>query len=333
MFTDLRAEQFEFSRRGVRWERIQLGEEQGMPGLSIAQAAGGAGPTVLVVGGTHGDEFEGQFAALELARALGSLTIHGRLLVVPFHNEAACRAGTRVSPIDGQDLNRLYGVDAPDGPTARVARFVEQHIMPEIDFLIDLHSGGDTHEFVLSSNLQAALGSDEHQAMLPPLLAFDAPYAIVFDEAGENAMPHRGTLEGAARGLGKAALSSEIGGGGRTTEQSLAVARRGLANLLHHIGVVRSSTATSWRESRSRVLTLSRPEEHLAAPAAGWFSPDVRLGTDVEAGQRIGSLVPEIDAFGPPIPVESATEGVVVALPARTRQAAGAQLAFVASVP
>ena len=74
--------------------------------------------------------------------------------------------------------------------------------------MIDIHSGGVAHEFVLSSNLQARLNSDEFEAMRDPLLAFDAPYAIVFDEVSATAeMPHTGTLEGHARSLGKKAIS------------------------------------------------------------------------------------------------------------------------------
>src|SRR5437867_403146 len=85
-----------------------------------------------------------------------------------------------------------------------------------------LVAGGRGHEFAPSGNLQATPGSPEYAAMLPALLAFDAPYAIVFDEVGGPGMPHTGTLEGLARTLGKRAISSELGGGGRATPDTLA---------------------------------------------------------------------------------------------------------------
>lgn len=320
--------------RDVARDRILIGDAEGAPVLEVAAAGRGSGPTILVVGGTHGDEFEGQVAALELVRALPDLTVTGRLLVLPFHHRAACRTGTRASPLDGRDLNRAYGLPGGpgEGPTADLARFVETRVLPEADVVIDLHSGGAAHRFVVSSNLQAAIGGEEQERMMPALLAFDAPYAITFDEAGEAAMPHAGTLEGAARAMGRAALSSELGGGGTLTMPSLAAARTGLVNLLHHFGVVRSTVATSWRESRSRRLTLSRPEEHLTTPVAGWFVPTVDLGDVVAAGDVVGHVAPDEDPFGDGVVVAADVSGVVVALAHPVRQGAGAVVAYVAAL-
>ena len=330
---DVRADDWAPARRGLAADRIALGVDPAGPVVEVATAAGGRGPTVLVVGGTHGDEFEGQVAALELAHALPDLGVAGRLVVVPFHHRAACRAGTRTSPLDGRDLNRAYGLPGGpgDGPTAAVARFVETRLLPEADVLIDLHSGGVGHRFVLSSNLQAAIGGEEEARMVPALLAFDAPFAITFDEVGEGSMPHAGTLEGAARAMGRDAISSEIGGGGGLTTASLAAARAGLVNLLHHFGVVRSPLAVPWRDSRSRRLTLSRPEEHVAAPAPGWFVPAVELGEAVRVGDVLGRVVRDEDPFGPPLDIPARTDGVVAALAHPVRQEAGAVVAFVAA--
>jgi N2-acetyl-L-2,4-diaminobutanoate deacetylase len=332
MWKTIRPADFDPTERGSGRQIVQLGETPDAPRLTIAQGGTGSGPRVLVCGGTHGDEFEGQIAALELARGLDALTIEGRVIVIPFHHEAACRAGSRLSPVDGKDLNRLYGIGADpwDGPSAEIAAFIETCVLPEIDIVIDLHSGGESHDFILSSNLQASLGSAEHRGMLPALLAFDAPYAIVFDEAGDHAMPHRGTLEGAARALGKQAISSELGGGGRTTPRSLAVARQGLINLLHHFGVVRSPLAMEWRESRSILLALDRPEQHLTAPASGWFAPAVTLGDAVTIGDKLGEIIVDDAPFDPPLPVLAETDGIVAALARSTRQTAGNTLVFVA---
>ena len=318
---------------GLSRDRVLIGDGPDAPVLEVAAAGQGRGPTILVVGGTHGDEFEGQVAALELARALPDLAVAGRLLVVPFHHRVACRAGTRASPVDGRDLNRAYGSagGSGTGPTADLARFVEDRLLPEADVVIDLHSGGAAHRFVVSSNLQATIGGPEQERMMPALLAFDAPFAITFDEAGDNAMPHAGTLEGAARALGRAALSTELGGGGTLTQASLAVARAGLVNLLHHFGVVRSPVATSWRESRSRRLTLSRPEEHLVTPMTGWFVPACEVGDAVRAGDAVGHMAPDEDPFAEPVAVVAAADGVVAALAHPVRQATGAVVAYVAA--
>lgn len=325
---------FDVSHPGARRWSVAIPDDRGGQRLTVFTAGDGAGPTLLVTGGVHGDEFEGQVAVLELARALPSLTINGRMIVVPFVNEAACRASQRTSPVDGRDLNRLFSVDRQNGaePSTQLARFVEERLLPGLDWLIDLHSGGRAHEFVLSSNLQASPGTAECEAMMPALLAFDAPYAIVFDEAGPHAMPHRGTLESAARARGTRALSSELGGAGRLTAPSLSVARQGLVNLLHHIGSVRSPRATDWRESRSRLLSLTRPDEHVAAGVDGWFCPTRVLGESVEPGDVIGYLMRDEDPFAEPAVIRSATDGIIVALAAKGRMTAQERVAYVASL-
>ena len=324
----LNSRDFELPSQGSARMTVALAQDES---LDLAVRVQGAGPRVLVVGGTHGDEFEGQIAALELARALPDLALRGTLIVMPLHNQRACRAGQRETPADGRDLNRAYGCPNDGGPTARIAEFVTQRLLPAVDLIIDLHSGGRQTGFVLSSNLQARPMSAEYADMRPLLMAFGAPYAITFDEAGADAMPHRGTLEGMAREKGIRALSSELGGTGGVTTASLGVARQGLINVLHHVGCVISPVAVGWQESRSVELSLTRPEEHLTAPEAGWFVPCVSLGENIRCGDPVGHVVPDDDPLARPIPVNALTDGVVAALlhPVRCRTAD--VLAFIAA--
>jgi predicted deacylase len=202
--------------------------------------------------------------------------------------------------------------------------------LPHIDWVIDLHSGGVEHEFVLSSNLQARLHSAEFETMLA-LLAFDAPYAIVFDEVSANEqMPHTGTLEGFARTLGRKAISSELGGAGRVTPASLGVAEHGVRSLLAHIGALRWPGAMRPEHSRSRLLFLGRPEHYVAAPATGRFAPAVALGDRVSNGDLLGRVAPLHDPLAQPVPVISSSDGIVVAVAQRRLQQSGNGLFYLA---
>ena len=67
----------------------------------------GEGPTALLTGGNHGDEYEGPIALFELARVLTTAEVTGRVIIVPAMNYPAFRTGTRTSPIDGGNLNRI----------------------------------------------------------------------------------------------------------------------------------------------------------------------------------------------------------------------------------
>jgi len=283
----------------------------------LVVARRGNGPSALVVGGTHGDEFEGQVAAMRLIDRLAAAPVSGTIIVVPQHNLPACRAGTRLSPLDGRNLNRIYPAKAGDGPSSAIATFMTEHILPASDTVIDIHSGGRKLEFVLSSNLQGRAGSPEVANDLPLLMAFDAPYAIVFDELGPDlAMPHTGTLEAAARAVGKRTLSSEIGGGGRLSPASIEAAENGLRNVLSYLGVLPDPTAVPPERSRSLLLQLGRPEHYVASPADGVLVPHVQLGAGIRADAAIGEIRTIDAASYRKVPIRAPTDGVVIAVAA-----------------
>ncbi|MCH2149974.1 MAG: succinylglutamate desuccinylase/aspartoacylase family protein, partial [Phycisphaerales bacterium] len=101
------------------------------------------GPTVLVIGGMHGNEPAGHRAARQIATWPVSV---GKLVVVPAANPPALAARTRRIPgleDDAGDLNRHFpivdGVVVPTGPVGpELWEFV---LSVEPDILIDLHEG------------------------------------------------------------------------------------------------------------------------------------------------------------------------------------------------
>jgi len=68
--------------------------------IPITVIKNGVGPTALLTGANHGDEYEGPIALMELAVTLKPEDIEGRVIIVPAMNYPAFRAGTRTSPID-----------------------------------------------------------------------------------------------------------------------------------------------------------------------------------------------------------------------------------------
>ena len=54
--------------------------------VPITVIAHGQSPTVLVLGGNHGDEYQGQIAAMKLARALRPEEVRGRIILIPSLN-------------------------------------------------------------------------------------------------------------------------------------------------------------------------------------------------------------------------------------------------------
>ena len=101
------------------------------------------GPTVLVIGGVHGDERAGHRAARQIATWP---VIRGRLVVVPAANPTALAERTRRIPgleEDEGDLNRHFkvveGKVVPSGPAAPALWTFIESIEPDV--MMDLHEG------------------------------------------------------------------------------------------------------------------------------------------------------------------------------------------------
>src|SRR5438093_659215 len=64
-------------------------------------------------------------------------------------------AKSRLSPeidLDGAgNLNRLFPGDPSGGPTAQIAYYIESELLPRVDFVLDLHSGGSSLTYLPST--------------------------------------------------------------------------------------------------------------------------------------------------------------------------------------
>jgi len=108
--------------------------------IPVAVVKRGDGPTALLTGGNHGDEYEGPIALFDLARRLRDEDVSGRVIIVPAMNYPAFRAATRTSPIDKGNLNRSFP-GRPDGtPTEKIADYFERTLLPMADVVLDFHS-------------------------------------------------------------------------------------------------------------------------------------------------------------------------------------------------
>lgn len=106
------------------------------------------GPTVLIVGGVHGDEPAGARAAEQIA---GWTPTRGTLIVVPRANGPALEAGTRRVPRaaaaagavgDERDLNRCFPRADDDAPKGGLPAAIWELVRElEPDYLLDLHEG------------------------------------------------------------------------------------------------------------------------------------------------------------------------------------------------
>ena len=114
--------------------------------VHIAQVANGDGPTVLVLAGNHGDEYEGQVAALRLLQWLQPEQVSGRVIVIPVLSVEASKANTRSWP-SGANFNRSFP-GRTDGPLdEQLSDFITRYLIAESEIVIDMHSGGRSSLF------------------------------------------------------------------------------------------------------------------------------------------------------------------------------------------
>lgn len=255
----------------------------GVVPVPIAVIKNGEGPTVILEGGNHGDEYEGPITLGELIRDLDPAEVSGRLIFIPAINQPAVQAAYRVSPIDGINLNRTFPGDPLGTTTRQIAAFVNDVLFPMGDVFIDLHSGGSSLDIIPSAVIEPGKTPERHAANVRAALAFGAPVTVVIDNRGD---PRTATAAAAEAGL--TVIGTEMAGGGTVSIDALALCRRGVRNVLAHLGVLPESFATP-RETAPRTFELAA-RAHLIAEDDGVFEPLHGLGTEVRAGELAGRI-------------------------------------------
>lgn len=249
----------------------------------VAVIKNGEGPTVILEGGNHGDEYEGPITLGELIRDLDPATVSGRLIFIPAINQPAVLAAQRLSPIDGINMNRTFPGDPLGTTTRQIAAFVNDVLFPMGDAFIDLHSGGSSLDIIPSAVIEPGNTPQQHAANVAAAMAFGAPIAVVIDNRGD---PRTATAAAALAGM--TVIGTEMAGGGTVSIDALALCRRGVRNVLSHLGVLPADVATA-PKTPSRLYELTSAA-HVIVEEDGVFEPLHRLGTEVRAGELAGRV-------------------------------------------
>jgi predicted deacylase len=115
----------------------------GSTGVTVLTVRGSRpGPTLALLSGVHGDEWEGVTAVGRITRLLREREIRGMVRITAVCNELAFEAISRTTPSDGRDLARCFPGDRRGSVTERTAAVIASEVIQGSDFLIDLHSAG-----------------------------------------------------------------------------------------------------------------------------------------------------------------------------------------------
>ena len=297
----------DFDAEGVQHGYLKVpysGDDSGWGAvmIPITVVKNDVGPTVILTGANHGDEYEGPIALWWLSNELKSKDIRGRVIIVPAMNYPAFKAGKRTSSIDGGNMNRAFP-GRPDGTiTEIIADYFNRVLLPMADYVVDLHSGGKTLDFVPFACAHVLEDKHQQARCIAAMEAFNAPYSLMLLELDSAKM-----YDTAAEKMGKVFLGTELGGGGSASATTVAIAKRGILNLLKHAGIL------SGEPERGPSISLVTPDHRsfVTSEHSGLLEMCVDLGSDVKNGEVI-ALVHDIERTGTqPVEYKATIDGVL----------------------
>jgi predicted deacylase len=242
------------------------------------------GPVLLLVAGTHGMEYVPIIALQRLRTGIDPKTLTGTVLMVHVANMPSFLGRTiYYSPIDGQNLNRVFPGKANGTLSERIADVLTRELIARATHVVDLH-GGDGNE-ALRPYLYWITSGDPKVAKAgrDMALAFGLDHIVV--DAERPVDPAAAVyLSNTAITRGKPALTTETGCLGQVDDASIALVERGVAGILRHLGMRATGPAPV-----DAPLWIAK-DEVLRAGATGIFYPAVERGTTVVKGATLGRI-------------------------------------------
>jgi len=292
---------------GVRHGHLKLphshdGSAWGAVMIPITVIVGGRGQTALLSGANHGDEYEGPVALLDFARTIKPEQVAGRVIIVPMMNYPAFLAATRTSPIDKGNMNRAFP-GRPDGTaTQKIADYFQRTLLPMADIVLDIHAGGKTLDFVPFAAAHVLDDKNQQAKCVAAMQAFNAPYSMMLTEIDSVGM-----YDSAVEDIGKVFVSTELGGGGSVSAASAMIAKRGVANVLKHAGILEGVP-----EITPTTPLDTGPEGcFVTSQSAGLLEMLVDLGDAVQKGETIALVHDVKHCGGEPAQYRAAISGIL----------------------
>jgi predicted deacylase len=237
------------------------------------------GPRVALVSTHHGEEIFTADLIRRLMEEVSTETIAGTLYTIPCANPLAFEWGTRNTPQDGQNMNRVFPGNDGGWVTEIMARAVTDALVPNIDVLVDFHCGGTdtTIHYTYTQDPTTEKGRQVHE------LALIAGAEVLWESPGPA-----GTLAGDTAAQGITTIIVEAGGGTSFGTPMDERAMRGVTNILKHVGMLQGELEVDPPRVVVRRGTGLRPRH------GGLFLPEVgleMLGKRVAKGTLLGRVV------------------------------------------
>ena len=97
----------------------------------------------------------------------------------------------------------------------------------------DPHSGGSSLHLLPSAIVEPAIEQEHMERNIAMAKAFAAPYTVVIDNLGDPR-----TAGAAAVRVGLTTVGTEMAGGGIVRSDALSICKRGVQNIMSHLGII-----------------------------------------------------------------------------------------------
>lgn len=250
------------------------------------------GPVLALIAGTHGYEYPPITALQSLRNEIDAANLAGTVIMVHVANMPSFLGRTiYYSPVDGENLNRMYPGERDGTLSQRIAHEITTKVIDQADFLIDLHAG-DGNEALRPYVYMPVTGNAQLDARTKGLaLAFGLDHIVIDERSADAPGPTRFTDQTAlVRGV--PAITTETGQSGSNDPYWVGLAEAGVHNVLRHLNMLPGD------EQINAGVTWLGDYQVIPSPQSGIFRAVTKDGYFVSEDALLGVLV---DVFGDPI--------------------------------
>lgn len=260
--------------------------------ITVARATE-PGPTLLLMGGLHGDEINGS----EIVRRLIEKDLHvptiGTTICIPIINVYGFIHFSRYVP-DGKDVNRSFPGNRNGSLASRMAYYLTRDILPIIDYGVDFHTGGADRTNYPQIR---CMMKDEKNIELAD--AFHAPFTL-------DSKFRPKSLRQIANKYGKHILVYEGGESARFDEYAIKEGISGTMRLMKHLGMREHAERAPYEN------LIIKNSSWVRAKKSGTFLTVVKSGDVIKKNQILGSINDPFGGFKTKI--TSSVNGYVIGL-------------------
>ncbi len=243
------------------------------------------GKTLGLIAGTHSGEYPAIPATSQFAKNINPQEVTGQIVIIHCLNSRGFwEKSMDAVPDDNMNLNSSFPGNKKGTPGEKIIDFVATKIFPELDFLLDMHSGSKVEKLVPCLFYCSIAEDAVVEATKKAALALNYKYLII----GTS----NRSLFGYAALSGVPNLLVERGCFGECKQSDIQAYIKDIIQLMKHLGMISGECEDTITGEFYTNTT------YLSSDVNGVWFPKVEAGQQIKKGEILGCVE---DIFGNPI--------------------------------